>query len=95
MKDNKKDLILKIIQRIAEEQGIHPTAITKANFFKCLQDGEDVSDHDLKKLGGITGITGAHFPIEDQDLGTIQSQKKLKSYINRIEREKGQLLSFH
>jgi len=88
--------IKKAILRISEQEGIHPSMITVATFNKHLTDEEreTFTPHELKKLGGVTGIAKAEFPFDDYDHAELKNQKDNKSYQNKLERQLQNKLSF-
>lgn len=76
--------IIKKIKSISDALGIHPTELTQATFFKHV---DDISPWELRKLGGLSGIKKAHFPIVGKDLVQIREQKEIGKYVNELERK--------
>lgn len=75
--------IEKKIKAVAKELDIHPSQVTQAQLLKA----GDVTEWQLRKLGGLAAIKKAHFPMVDKDLLTIQSQKDVSKYINKLEKD--------
>lgn len=74
--------ILSEIRRIAKAIGCQPNEVTKT---MLLSEG-NVSEWELRKLGGLTSIMKAHFPYQDKNLGEIASLKESQSYISKLEK---------
>lgn len=90
-KDKYNERIKKItegIQLAAEKLGIHPTEVTKAQFFNYVVD---VSPWDLREVGGLGGIKNAHFPVMSKDLVTIRQQSETSKYIKTMEKKLGEM----
>ena len=94
---SKLNLIKEIIEKIVNNDEIHPSSITLTRFNKYLNENDikEITHHDLKKEGGLTGILSTYYPIQDKNDQEIQSQKHLKSYIRKLEKKSGELLCFH
>lgn len=77
-------IVIDTIKSIAKENNIPPQLVTKSMLIN------DVSDWDLRKLGGLSGVLKAHFPQEDKDLASINNVKKQASYIQKLEKALGE-----
>ena len=93
MSNRKKynDRLKKVIEGIqitAEHLGVHPSEVTKSQFFKIV---DNVNDWDLRMVGGLSSIKRAHFPVVSKDLITIRKQKETSKYINELEKKLGEM----
>ena len=78
------------IKKIAKERGCEPQEITKAIF---LAESE-VTNGQLRTLGGLEGIKKAYLPEKEKNLAAINDIKKDKSYVESLEKSLGAKLSF-
>src|SRR5690606_37859335 len=78
--------VLKELKRLQKETGKHPALFTKALVISKTK----IKDWDLRKLGGLSGIVKANFPMGDKELADMRELKDTASYINKLERELGQ-----
>jgi UDP-2,3-diacylglucosamine pyrophosphatase LpxH len=88
-KSKEKTIINKVKEGIKETSrvlGIHPSEVTKAQFFNVV---EDISEWQLRTVGGITAVKNAHFPLDSKDLAAINEQKEAAKYIRELERKLG------
>lgn len=82
--DDRLKLIIKRIQEVSKKLKIHPSELNQALFFKHV---DDISPWELRKLGGLSGIKKAHFPVVGKDLVQIREQKEVSKYVNELERK--------
>lgn len=87
-KNNKVNEIVKEIKRISKELGIPEYTLTGAKFFM----NSEISEWELRKLGGFTSVRDAYFAFDEKDLGAIREQKNARSYIAKLEKELGDKL---
>ena len=85
--NNKLEYIIQKIKEVAEQLGIHPSDVNQAMFFKHVTD---ITPWDLRKIGGLSGIKKANFPVVSKDLVTIREQKEVTKYIGELERKVSQ-----
>lgn len=77
--------ICKQIENIADRVGIEPYQLNKAQFKEFSQ----VSEWDLKKLGGYQTILNTYFPFPNKEFKEIELSKQRKSYIAKLEKQYG------
>lgn len=58
------DKILKGIEVTAKKLGVSPTELTRAQF---MADNQDISEWEIRKLGGLTGIINHYFVLSKED----------------------------
>lgn len=80
-----KDLknVLNEIRAVAKREGIHPSRLTKA---KLVKSG-NITDWQLRKLGGLAGILNANFPVAGKALPEIHGNRETASYIRKLEKQ--------
>lgn len=78
--------VVKELSRIAKDAGIKPYELNKT----IIAAHSELTEWEFRKLGGLTNIIKAHFPIEDKQLDAIVSVKKKNSYINQLEKALGE-----
>ena len=84
--------IIKAIKETAENVGIHPSEVTKAQLKTAPTP---VSDWDLKQIqGGLSAIKRAHFPMTTKDLVVSKEIKDTNKYIRELETQVANKLSF-
>jgi len=76
--------IIDAIKSAAKEHDIHPQLVTKVMII------DKVSDWEIRKIGGLSGVLKAHFPQQDKDLASINNVKKQASYIQKLEKALGE-----
>jgi hypothetical protein len=81
------ELIVKRIQEVADQMGIHPSEVTTAKFFQHV---EDVTPWQLRLAGGLAGIKKSHFPVVGKDLINMREQKETSRYIAELEKQIGE-----
>lgn len=74
--------VLAAIKSAAKTLGKEITDVTMQDLIRI---GE-VSQWDIKMLGGFSAIKKAFFPVEGKELGTIAKNKETGSYITKLER---------
>lgn len=74
--------ILKAIKLVAKEEGVHPSAVNKA----MLNSYVEITEWELRKLGGLQNIVRANFPVEDKDLAVIEENKGRQAYVAKLEK---------
>lgn len=79
------------VKRIAAELGIHPVNLTKSQF---IRHTKDFSEWDLRKVGGLSSLVKSHIPYDQKDLEAIQDHKNKNSYINKLEKQVGNIEAF-
>lgn len=79
------------VRRIAEELGIHPVNLTKSQF---IRHTKDFSEWDLRKVGGLSSLVKSHIPYDQKDLEAIQDHKNKNAYVNKLEKQVGNIESF-
>lgn len=75
--------ILKSVQRVANELQIPPVDLTKAQFLKETE--LEITDWQLRRLGGYTGIVKANF-VDDTDLSAKAASTVIRQHKNRLDR---------
>lgn len=91
MKKQNKKLISQVVEDIkkaAKMADIKPQEVTKFHFMAV----SDVTDWQLRTIGGLPSIVKANFPQEDKELATLQTNKSAASYVNKLESELGKKL---
>lgn len=78
--------VLAGIRKAAKESGDHPGLITKTQFKKAAPQ---VTEWDLRSIGGFPSIQKSHFPLTEKDLAGIQKERNVKNYIAKLERDLG------
>jgi predicted phosphodiesterase len=76
--------IIKKIKEVSNLLGIHPSELTQAQFFKHV---ENITPWQLRRLGGLSGIRRAHFPVVGKDLVQIREQKEIAKYVSELEKK--------
>lgn len=76
--------IIKRIKEVSEVLGVHPSELTQAQFFKHV---DDITPWQLRRLGGLSGIRKAHFPVVGKDLVQIREQKEISKYVAELEKK--------
>ncbi|PCI45915.1 MAG: hypothetical protein COB41_00565 [Proteobacteria bacterium] len=92
-KDIRRSLIESFSKSILEASqcyGKTPALITKAEY----NEFAELSDWDIRKLGGFNNLKKVIFPFDDQDLSGIRENQRMKLYVSKIERELGDKQSF-
>ena len=82
-RNTKLDTALRLLKQIAKKEKIHPSQVTKS---KLLSATNDVSDWDLRNLGGLALIRSKYFPLEDKDLALIQANRDSAAYVRQLEK---------
>lgn len=80
--------VVKRIQEVCEKLAIHPSELTKSQFFKHV---DDVTPWDLREVGGLGGVKNSHFPVVTKDLVTIREQKEVDKYVKELEKKLGEV----
>ena len=78
--------VLKGLRKAAKDTGEHPSLVTAAQFKKAAPT---VTEWDLRSIGGLSAIKKTHFPMTNKELAKIQSDKKVRDYIAKLERDLG------
>lgn len=86
----KLDKVLKAIKRSAKEIGINENEVTKVDIFSF---NDDVTDWDLRVLGGLDLIKRKFFPLQGKELDVIQENKQVSAYISKLEKQLGDKIS--
>lgn len=76
------------IKKLAKEYSCHPQEVTLSH----MAAGSSLSHWQIRRLGGLSSIKNAHFPIQDKDLKSIKENKVKASYINKLESQLGEKL---
>ena len=84
------DYLKKVLAEAAKAAGKHPSQITKT---QLMAFDDNISDWSLRKVGGLSGIK-SYFPMTSKQLGEIKTQKDLRSYVNKLERQLGDKENF-
>lgn len=76
-----KDLKVAVnaIRSAAKENNIHPQEVNKLMLI------DQISEHGLRKLGGLAAIKNAFFPYQDKDIKSIKINKDKVSYVRKLE----------
>lgn len=85
------DIAIKAIEQAAKEYEIHPQQVTKFHFFNM---SPDITDWELRTIGGLTGIKNAHFPMNSKDIAVKRQAVKKTSYVNKLFKEVGDWENF-
>lgn len=79
--------IVSDIKKIAEKIKVHPTELTKTAY---ISNGGAVSEWELRKMGGFSGIIKSHFEkISDKNYGLITDIKEIRKEHLRLEKQIG------
>jgi len=93
VKQERKLLVTKFssaIMKASKAYGVDPAQVTKGQYGEY----SDLSEWDLRKIGGFN-VKKALFPYEgDLDLASISDNGKTKRYISKLEKELGNIKSF-
>lgn len=76
------------LKKASKELGVHPSEVTKAQFFRFT---EEVSPWDLREVGGLGGVVNAHFPMVSKDLALIRQNTETTKYIRTMEKKLGEV----
>lgn len=88
-RSEKLSKIKSIIKFIADSSGVHPSLVTKK---EVLFTGE-ISDWEVRMLGGLELIKKNYFPAEEKDIVTISKMKNNVSYVNKLEQQLAEKLN--
>lgn len=91
-KELRKELIKSFKEAIIEASnayGVPTSDVTKAQY----NDFSEISDWDLRKIGGFAGQKKLHFPSDDKEIDLVRSDQKTRNYIAKLERDLGDKLS--
>jgi hypothetical protein len=77
-----KKKVVNKIKALALELEVHPSQVTKKFFI----ENTNITDWELRKVGGYDLIKKANFPCPDKDLASIMESKEEASYINKLEK---------
>lgn len=92
-KEARKQLINEFVEAVTNASlayGKHGSDVTKAEYMEF----SEISDWDLRKIGGFSNLKKLHFPTDDADLAAIHDLKKAKAYISKLEKSVGEKESF-
>lgn len=92
-KDLRKDVIKKFsaaVMEASQTYGKSPALITKAEY----NEFTELSEWEIRKLGGYTNLLKVVFPFDDQDLASIRENQRMKNHVAKLERELGDKQSF-
>jgi predicted phosphodiesterase len=83
-------VIVKAIKLAANQTGKRPQDVSKTD---VLSADDTVVEYQLRKYGGLSNIKAKFFPGPRKDLGEIHDLKAHKSYVGKLEKQLGELLS--
>jgi hypothetical protein len=75
--------IVSEIRRVSKDLGVHPSSVSLAQ----LLENSRIREWDIRKLGGLSSIKAAHFPVTDKAIAQIQSNREAASYIRKLEKQ--------
>jgi len=78
--------ILRSVQKVADNLEKHPHEVTKAEFLKNTE--LEITDWQLRRLGGYTGIVKAHFD-DNSDLSAKAASAVIRQHKNKLDRQYG------
>jgi hypothetical protein len=84
----RKDRLNRVLSAIESAARIHkvkPSMVTKA----MLADQPDITEWDLRVVGGLEGIKRAHFPDTEKDLVQIRKNTETNKYVKELEKKLG------
>lgn len=84
------DYVKELVRKAAKDNLIHPSNV---NLAMLKAQDENVTEWSLRQFGGMSGIK-KYFPITEKDLAQIKKQKDLQSYINKLEKQVGDVINF-
>lgn len=92
-KELRKELVSKFEKAVLEASqayGKSPSLVTAAEY----NEFAELSEWELRKLGGYNNLKKIVFPASDKDLATSSEHKRIKSYVNRLEKQLGNQQAF-
>lgn len=84
----KLEKVKELVRYIAQSTDVHPSEVKKSD---VLFTGE-VSEWDLRVLGGLDLIKKTYFPVDEKALVEIKRMKNDQSYVSKLEKELSQKL---
>lgn len=75
-------LIKSALQSAASETGDHPALVTKSKFKKYAAD---LTEWDLRSVGGFIAIKKELFPLSDEELAQQSKNSLVTSYVRKLE----------
>lgn len=84
--DEKIKLIKDALLKAAKETKEHPALVDKSKFKK---HAKELSEWDLREVGGFQAIKKELFPMTDEELANISKNKLVTSYVNELQNNVG------
>ena len=79
-----------VMKSIANRDKIHPQSVTLA---QLIEEDSNITEWAIRKFGGLSGIK-KYFPLTNKDLLEIKKQKDLTKYVNKLEKDLSNKMSF-
>ena len=84
-----KDKLLRLVKAIkdtSDDLGIDPRHVTKKKILECT----DLSEWEVRAVGGLKSVIDTYFPAQDKDLKGAQELKDYKKYVTKLEKQVGE-----
>lgn len=82
----KLNKVLDSIKKTALAYDVHPSQVTLSQIIKTCSD---LTEWDIRGLGGLSNIKKSHFPMTDKDLAVIREQSETSKYVRELEKKLG------
>lgn len=81
---NQLQHVLTRIKEISTELNIHPSELKAAHIYS---NDSKITPWELRKLGGLSNIIKAHFPVAEKNLVAIRENKEVTRYVSLLEKK--------